>query len=151
MTEFHPTDNIQDPNLAASSSWAEQDEMLRRLWLAGEPQHQIAEKLQRSVGAIMTRAARLGLPRRFAPGRKALRRSASTPVPKPKPRIKSPIIRAHAIRETLPSEKAATMRLCLMCLTKFASAGPQNRICSSCKDTNAYHVGLRLPDFNFSA
>lgn len=140
------------PGSAAASAmaiagWMEQDEILRNLWLAGEAPAQIAEKLGRSVPAIMTRAARLALPRRFAPGRKPSGRRSFMPPPKP-----------AVTRQTHPGPKTApeatkgkilSERVCLMCLTKFPSEGVHNRICSSCKDSNAYQAGARLPDLDF--
>src|SRR5580704_3379076 len=52
------------------ASWQEQDVVLRDLWMQNKTPQQISEALGRSVPAIMTRAVRLGLPRRSAPGRK---------------------------------------------------------------------------------
>jgi hypothetical protein len=129
------------------ASWAEQDEFLRNLWLAGESPPQIADKLGRSVAAIMTRAARLGLPRRFAPGRKPTGRRSFLPVQKTALAASGGL---HS--KLLPSEtttRPLTERVCLMCLTKFPSQGAHNRICSSCKDSNDYHAGARLPDLDF--
>lgn len=130
----------------AVGSWAEQDEVLRGLWLAGEAPPQIAEKLGRSVAAIMTRAARLGLPRRFAPGRKPTTRRTFLPMPPRLPQQKRPDAPKPA--EAAPA-KPLIDRICLMCLTKFPSQGPHNRICSSCKESNDYTAGSRLPDLDF--
>ncbi len=129
-------------------TWAEQDEVLRNLWLAGDAPPQIAEKLGRSVAAIMTRAARLGLPRRFAPGRKpTARRSFLPPAPRVVPQ-KRPVSASQTAAE-IAEAKPAVERICLMCLTKFPSLGPHNRICPGCKDSNDYVAGSRLPDLDF--
>ena len=50
--------------------WHDQDGLLRDMWLRNQTPQAIASALGRSVPAVMTRAARLGLPRRSAPGRK---------------------------------------------------------------------------------
>jgi len=131
-----------------AASWVDQDEVLRNLWLAGEPPPQIAEKLGRSVPAIMTRAARLGLPRRFAPGRKSSGRRVFLPqvrttIPKAAPAA------AKAVAPEQAEVKPLKERICLMCLTKFPSLGAYNRICGSCKDSNDYQAGARLPDLDF--
>lgn len=130
------------------ATWAEQDELLRTMWLAGEAPPVIADRLGRSVAAIMTRAARLGLPRRFAPGRKPTGRRNFLPMQK------SALARAphEPGAKTLPGEaltRPLTERICLMCLTKFPSQGPHNRICQSCKESNDYQAGARLPDLDF--
>ncbi|MBI1273796.1 MAG: hypothetical protein GC131_06910 [Alphaproteobacteria bacterium] len=130
--------------MPAVPSWADQDEMLRSLWQEGKQPEEIAEKLGRSVAAVMTRAARLGLPRRFAPGRKPSQKRAEGEVTQP----------GMARRYTTPAAEAKPAepmveRVCLMCLTKFPSAGRHNRICNSCKDSNDYAAGNRLPDLDF--
>lgn len=130
------------------ASWAEQDELLRNLWLAGEAPPQIADRLGRSVAAVMTRAARLGLPRRFAPGRKPTGRRSFLPLPK----NPLPAAPRDPGAKALPGETATrplVERVCLMCLTKFPSQGAHNRICSSCKESNDYQAGARLPDLDF--
>ncbi len=68
----------QKLRLAKVHNWQEQDGILREMWMRNQSPTAIAEALGRSVPAIMTRAARLGLPRRFAPGRKPGRRSFDT-------------------------------------------------------------------------
>lgn len=131
----------------AVASWAEQDELLRNLWLAGEAPPQIADRLGRSVAAVMTRAARLGLPRRFAPGRKPTGRRSFLPIQKtPLPAAGTGAGRNAAGENTT---RPLVERVCLMCLTKFPSQGAHNRICSSCKDSNDYQAGARLPDLDF--
>ena len=130
------------------ATWAEQDELLRTLWLAGEAPPVIADRLGRSVAAIMTRAARLGLPRRFAPGRKPTGRRNFLPMQR------SATARPAGEQgvRTLPGEavtRPLTEHICLMCLTKFPSQGPHNRICQSCKESNDYQAGARLPDLDF--
>lgn len=51
------------------ASWQEQDDILRDMWLSGKAIDEIAITLGRSPSATMTRAARIGLPRRNRPGR----------------------------------------------------------------------------------
>ncbi len=60
----------QSVQASSPPSWLDQDVALRRLWEENKTPEAIAEELGRSIAAIMTRAARLGLPRRSAPGRK---------------------------------------------------------------------------------
>ena len=123
-------------------SWTAQDLQLKSMWESGDPPQKIADVLGRSVAAVMTRAARLGLPRRFAPGRK--------PLPKvPGERIVTRT-RMAAMAITRPDKQVVTsLRVCLMCLSKFQSAGPHNRICGGCRESPEYTAGSRLPDLDF--
>ncbi|MEJ0061948.1 MAG: hypothetical protein WDO70_01760 [Alphaproteobacteria bacterium] len=138
-----------DSVAAVLASWSDQDEILRQSWLVGESPSHIAEKLGRSVAAIMTRAARLGLPRRFAPGRKPTGRRSFLP-PSPPP-LKQALPRPPAApKDSAPDPSRTTVeRICLMCMTKFPSLGVHNRICANCKDSNDYLAGSRLPDLDF--
>ena len=127
-------------------SWIDQDQVLRELWLGNEKPEKIAEKLGRSVAAIMTRAARLGLPRRAAPGRK------------PGYKRKEPFRRKKLFDDRLAGQggrisnefaEAPSMqmvRVCLMCLKRFQSEGRHNRICPSCKGSAEYSAGSSIPD-----
>lgn len=135
----------------AGPSWLEQDEVLRRLWADNKSPEEIATELGRSVAAIMTRAARLGLPRRMAPGRKRGYKRAD------KPR-KLPPAGTARVRVTLPAfdeeheqpiKHEAAPRVCLMCLSKFQSLGRHNRICPTCKGSAEYATGSSTPDFSF--
>lgn len=131
-----------EPVLTTGPNWQNQDPQLRDLWAQNLPPHVIAEKLGRSVAAIMTRAVRLGLPRRSAPGRKPGRRAptdASKPV--------AAKVRTTKVAPEIIGEPA--MRVCLMCLEKFQSAGRHNRICGSCKGSAEYNAGSSIPDINF--
>jgi hypothetical protein len=64
-----PESGFRNTSPSMTPSWTEQDEVLTSLWQKGDKPEQIALALNRSVAAVMTRAARLGLQRRFAPGR----------------------------------------------------------------------------------
>jgi len=132
---------------ADGPNWLEQDGLLREMWMQNQPPAAIAQALDRSVPAIMTRAARLGLPRRSAPGRKPGRRPIET----------TSTVRVTTVRSTVSApldseavDKAAqtAARVCLMCLSKFQSLGRHNRICPSCKSSAEYESGSRLPDFD---
>ena len=129
------------------ASWQEQDGILRDLWMQNKTPQQIGEILGRSVPAIMTRAARLGLPRRSAPGRKpgaaSTRRLPSAHEVTNAPRRTAP--RAEAT-DTLEAPPQASLRVCLMCLRKFESAGRHNRICMPCKGSAEYSQAATLPD-----
>ncbi len=128
-------------------SWTEQDEQLRAFWHEGKSPEEIAETLGRSIAAIMTRAARLGLPRRAAPGRKRGYKRTETVHRERKVRVR---IRHAADEEA--EEKPSTevcMRVCLMCLNKFQSEGRHNRICPACKGSAEYMTGSSTPDFTF--
>lgn len=136
----------------AGVSWLDQDEQLRTMWLDKKSPEDISAVLGRSVAAIMTRAARLGLPRRAAPGRK--RGYKRTDAPKRKAASSAPRIRIRAAtHDTTEEEKAAQERIksrvCLMCLNKFQSMGSFNRICPSCKGSAEYVKGSSTPDFSF--
>ncbi len=126
---------------AGAPNWNVQDPTLKQMWETGDPPQKIAEALGRSVAAVMTRAARLGLPRRFAPGRK--------PLPKDGSDMRSAIRAKSAAASITRLERPTTLRVCLMCLEKFPSAGAHNRICTSCRDTPEYTAGSRLPDLDF--
>ncbi len=129
-------------------NWQEQDGVLRDMWMQNQTPAAIAEALGRSVPAIMTRAARLGLPRRFAPGRKPGRRPMETTNAarnEPQRSTRSTSVEADA---GVPATQIST-RVCLMCLNKFQSLGRHNRICPACKNSAEYESGSRLPDLDF--
>ena len=132
-----------------AASWQDQDGFLRDLWMQNKTPQEIGEVLGRSVPAIMTRAARLGLPRRTAPGRKpgagstrrlpAYAEDGVTPLPRRS-------LLPGAVDSYVPPAAQATLRICLMCLRKFESAGRHNRICSPCKGSSEYNQASTLPD-----
>ncbi len=134
-------------------SWQEQDDILRRLWTEKKPPEEIAEILGRSVAAIMTRAARLSLPRRTAPGRKRGYKRTDPPSPRtlartaPKIKVHVPVPVDHDVDHAPPPE--IKTRVCLMCLNKFQSLGAFNRICPTCKGSAEYATGSSTPDFAF--
>ncbi|MDD3028685.1 MAG: hypothetical protein PHS57_00170 [Alphaproteobacteria bacterium] len=132
------------PSVLAIPSWREQDLLLRDLWMQKKPPQEIADALGRSVAAVMTRAARLGLPRRLSPGRKPGSRHASLPGA---PRKTLP-------RRTVRTEEASTSdtpstRICLMCLRPFPSLGRHNRICPSCRHSAEYSAAQSLSENDF--
>jgi hypothetical protein len=134
-----------------AASWQEQDGMLRDLWMQNKTPQQISEALGRSVPAIMTRAARLGLPRRSAPGRKpgagSTRRFGSLDPSKEGSPPETQTRRATAAPSDYVAPAAqATLRICLMCLRKFESSGRHNRICAPCKGSAEYVQASALPD-----
>lgn len=138
-------------SVAGAPSWAEQDPVLRALWTENKTPEEISAVLNRSVAAIMTRAARLGLPRRAAPGRKrgykrtdlSVRSAGAVRV-----RMRLPRQKAEAAEDDMPAPEIK-LRVCLMCLNKFQSMGPHNRICPSCKGSAEYATGNSTPDFTF--
>jgi len=145
-------DQTATPPLKTTSgdgpNWQEQDGILRDMWMRNQSPAEIAEALGRSVPAIMTRAARLGLPRRFAPGRKPGRRPMETNA--------SATARTSTARATSSASEAenaassqVSTRICLMCLTKFQSLGRHNRICPTCKNSAEFESASRLPDLDF--
>ena len=128
-------------NLPGSTlNWQEQDEVLRNLWMQNLTPQAIADQLGRSMAAVMTRAARLGLPRRFAPGRKPGRRGPDTSA------AAQTTNQAVATASDSAAKSLALLRVCLMCLKKFPSAGRHNRICLACKGSPQYEAGSRIPD-----
>jgi hypothetical protein len=131
-------------------SWQEQDMLLRDLWMQNKTPQEISEVLGRSVAAIMTRAARLGLPRRSAPGRKpgSKRMHGGEVISGGEVRTAS---RASTPRQMRDGEIAAqsSTRICLMCLRAFPSQGRHNRICSSCKGSAEYESATSLADIHF--
>lgn len=126
---------------AAGPSWSEQDTVLREMWMRNQTPAAIAEALGRSVSAIMTRAARLGLPRRFAPGRKPGVSPQNT-VARRAPQLPDGTTATGAL---MPATNT-TPRVCLMCLKKFQSLGRHNRICSTCKNSSEYVSSSTLPE-----
>ena len=136
---------------AMTPSWSDQDETLRALWKDNKTPEEISVALGRSVAAIMTRAARLGLPRRAAPGRKRgykrtdlSQRSAGAV----RVRMRLPRQKAEQVEDDAPAPEIK-LRVCLMCLNKFQSMGPHNRICPSCRGSAEYSTGSSTPDFTF--
>jgi len=133
-------------------SWLDQDETLRTMWGDNKSPEDIAKMLGRSVAAIMTRAARLSLPRRTAPGRKRGYKRSDAPRKLPpagttRVRVALPATRDEDC-EPLPAPQVMT-RVCLMCLSKFQSQGRHNRICPTCKGSADYATGNSTPDFSF--
>jgi len=150
--ESDKTQALEAPMASAGPSWLDQDETLRRLWSENKSPEDISVALGRSVAAIMTRAARLGLPRRAAPGRKRGYKRSDVP-------RKLPPAGTARVRVTLPAPHDEDIepyaapqvmpRVCLMCLGKFQSQGRHNRICPSCKGSAEYSTGSSTPDFSF--
>lgn len=132
----------------AAPNWTTQDDLLRTLWHENKPPDEIAGVLGRSVAAVMTRAARLGLPRRAAPGRK---RGYKRPEGAMRERtVRVRMQKTSAAYEAEEEKKQQTKtRICLMCLKKFESEGPHNRICPGCKGSAEYATGSSTPDFVF--
>jgi len=130
------------PVTTSGPTWMEQDSVLRDLWMKNKTPQEISELLGRSTAAIMTRAARLGLPRRSAPGRKPGSR-------RPFKENRQPV-RLSPL--TIPEGELAphgSTRICLMCLRPFQSQGRHNRICPSCKNSSEYHAAVSLSEINF--
>jgi hypothetical protein len=129
------------------ASWQEQDGVLRELWMQNKTPQEIGDVLGRSIPAIMTRAARLGLPRRSAPGRKpgvaTTRRLPPVETSRSMPRQRDVADNSEAY--AFPASQAG-LRVCLMCLRKFESNGRHNRICAPCKGTAEYSQASSLPD-----
>jgi hypothetical protein len=140
---------------ASVPSWQDQDDRLREMWLQNNTPAQIAETLGRSVAAIMTRAVRLGLPRRAAPGRKpGYKRAPSTLRPPKKvsagvAKLNRDAALVHEVEEARRENPQAAERICLMCLRSFLSEGRHNRICPACKGTAQYASASSLPDMGF--
>ncbi len=135
-------------------SWQDQDDQLRVLWRENKTPDEISEQLGRSIAAIMTRAARLGLPRRAAPGRKRGYKRTDTPrrVKNVSSSVCARVPRTRMVQgEAEDSEKDLNVapRVCLMCLKKFQSQGRHNRICPSCKGSAEFSSGSSTPDFVF--
>ena len=130
-------------------SWLDQDPVLREMWLNNQTPQEISSVLNRSIAAIMTRAARLGLPRRSAPGRKPGQRRQD-------PQDRNTAVTARSMARvatgdtTLSKAVQTSLRVCLMCLTKFESQGRHNRICSSCRNSSEYESASALPEIHFS-
>jgi hypothetical protein len=146
-TETRLPGSPDEPVTTGGPSWQDQDGTLRDMWMANNSPQAIADALGRSVPAIMTRAARLGLPRRSAPGRKP---GQGTPgMRQTKPR--GP--KSQTARHTSVTAETATQtstRICLMCLTNFESLGRHNRICPACKGTSEYQTAFSMPDINIT-
>ena len=134
-----------------SPSWVDQDEVLRAMWTDNKTPDEISAVLGRSVAAIMTRAARLGLPRRAAPGRKRGYKRSEAPrrvAPAAGARVRV-LVPSDQDEEEVYAQPQSMMRVCLMCLNKFQSQGRHNRICPSCKGSAEYATGSSTPDFTF--
>ena len=137
---------------AAPPSWQDQDETLRAMWAQNKSPEEISAILGRSIAAIMTRAARLGLPRRAAPGRKRgykrteVKRKVMAAAGS---RVRVSLPQGHEDEVEEYKAPEVMMRVCLMCLNKFQSQGRHNRICPSCKGSAEYATGNSTPDFSF--
>lgn len=130
-------------------SWQDQDPVLRDMWMQMKTPQEISAVLERSVPAIMTRAARLGLPRRAAPGRKPGRRAVN---PDGTTQTYQPRVRAASVYAAdAGAPPTVSVRTCLMCLTNFESAGRHNRICNSCKNSGEYTSASALSDNHLSS
>lgn len=133
--------------LQAPLSWLDQDELLREMWSRNDKPSKIAGQLGRSVAAIMTRAARLGLPRRAAPGRKPgyqrkdTVRKAATALSRV-----AMLLDKSGAHETTAEPGMQRVRVCLMCLNRFPSEGRHNRICPGCKGSAEYNTGSSIPE-----
>jgi hypothetical protein len=135
----------------AGPTWQDQDTVLRELWMQNKTPQEISDILNRSIPAIMTRAARLGLPRRSAPGRKPGRRALDDNGVVRVPAAPRSSVRS-APRETEHAAAPQTsLRTCLMCLTHFESVGRHNRICSSCKGSSEYESASALAEIHMPA
>jgi hypothetical protein len=148
-SEDAPPVSVSDAVAPAGPSWQEQDGLLRDLWMQNKTPQDIGEVLGRSVPAIMTRAARLGLPRRTAPGRKPGAGSSRRLPPMGEDGVTVLPRRSLSADQPYVAPAAqAVLRVCLMCLRKFESAGRHNRICSPCKGSAEYNQASTLPDVN---
>jgi hypothetical protein len=132
---------------ASGPTWQDQDVLLRDLWSQNKSPQEISDILKRSIAAIMTRAARLGLPRRCAPGRKP---GSRRPPQSSEVRISSPRPSSNRKQENTGETQSST-RICLMCLRPFPSLGRHNRICPSCKGSSEYESAVALSDINLPA
>jgi len=142
-TESPPPPFSAATGAAATPGWHDQDGLLRDMWLCNQSPQAIAEALGRSVPAVMTRAARLGLPRRAAPGRKPTVRTD-----KDNRDAKQTLPRAKPATQQAQDAPQTSLRVCLMCLNKFESAGRHNRICSTCKNSAEYETASTLPEID---
>jgi hypothetical protein len=134
--------------LVPGPSWQEQDGTLRDLWLQNKTPQEISDVLGRSVAAIMTRAARLGLPRRSAPGRKPGSRRLLGQDQAVQNRASTPRTVSRLMREGAEAAPQPSARICLMCLRSFQSMGRHNRICSSCKNSSEYESATTIADIH---
>lgn len=118
-----------------ASSWTAQQDQLRSMWTSGASLNEMSEALERTPSAILTQAARMGLPRRSHSGRKNTDNSL-----KARNVLNfSSSKRVARVRDYYDSEpKATSPRKCLMCRDDFPSTGAGHRICDKCKCTQRY-------------
>jgi len=112
-------------------TWAEQGHDLREMWFENTPTEEIAQRLGRSANAVLTQAARMGLPRRVASGRKG--RTAAPRLPDSGGMMKLRMDFSARAQPMVPVQSMRKERQCLMCSTAFQSSGAHNRICQRCK------------------
>ncbi|MER2519080.1 MAG: hypothetical protein ABTQ34_00115 [Bdellovibrionales bacterium] len=152
--ETPPTDipSSAPSNALSGPNWHEQDETLRVMWMRKCAPQEISDALGRSIPAIMTRAARLGLPRRSAPGRKPGQQKSSESQGSASARAAARARAESATGIHSETEHATkySERICLMCLSRFQSAGRHNRICPSCRNSSEYASASALPDIQYS-
>ena len=145
-----PAEGTGSTGVLSSTSgptWQDQDILLRDLWSQNKSPQEISSTLGRSIAAIMTRAARLGLPRRSAPGRKA---GSRRPPQNGEVRLSSPRPSSNRRQENTDEAQTST-RICLMCLRSFPSLGRHNRICPACKNSSEYESAVSLSEINLPA
>jgi len=132
----------------AAVTWAQQWDDLKVMWVGGVPVDEIAARLNRTVSAVLTQAARIGLERRAASGRKSQGKNQTPYVKRLRPvLVHSNVVSFSRVRSASgaavesPVQANKKPRNCLMCSSAFNSHGSHNRICRRCKDTNCYQAG----------
>ena len=132
-----------------TQKWKDQDLLLKKLWFQGETQANIAKILHRSPAAVMTRAARLGLPRRIASGRKFGSKNIPSDPSQNANKQRAPYKRSEKSSDSIKMQEL-TDRVCLMCLRTFASLGKYNRICPDCKESSEYRAATSLAEISIN-
>jgi len=127
----------------ATVTWAQQWDDLKVMWADNVPVEEIADRLNRSVSAVLTQAVRIGLERRAPSGRKP-QNQERTAAPKRPVLVHSNVVSFSQVRSysgaavESPVQASKKPRTCLMCRTDFNSHGSHNRICNRCKEGASY-------------
>ena len=107
------------------------EERLAALWLEGRSTREIATALHVTLDQVRGKARRMGLPKRY------LYKNGERKPGKPPQVYRKP---SQIFRQ--PDNPDRKQRTCLCCRAEFLSEHCGNRICDSCKGSEAFHVPL---------
>ena len=139
---------VELPRYHANAYSEVEDAELTRRYGRGETREAIGEAMGRSLSSVDKRIYRIGLRRRTALDIERIRHYAGNLLPAAQiasilsstAREVREVCAKHGIvlHDPRAEKVATTARRCLMCRGKFPSLSPANRICRSCRDSDAW-------------